>query len=302
MDARTDRAPGFVLRDAAILADPLPLIRVYHEAGSFQEARDLAEAALEHVRGQTRVAILLILADSLMLLGTAAEARRLYDELPTPDDPELRMECDLLDARLLREEGRYELCRQRYAATVAMDRTVDRPRIRLRFVVAECERRLNLLDAARAGFERALACAGACGWTEGVADGLMSLALLDRMEGHWDRGERLLSRAVDLYREVGAVLKKVQATLNLGVHRLWMGRVRLSQETLKEAVVLSMELGRTQMESTARADLGLSHVRAGQLEEARVELGLALRLARRHGAPRRLAIALEYIGEYHLAA
>jgi DNA-binding NtrC family response regulator len=48
-------------------------------------------------------------------------------------------------------------------------------------------------------------------------------------------------------------------------------------------------------------DRGLALVRLNRLVEARQELTKALRLCRRQASPRRVAIALEYTGEYHLA-
>ncbi len=61
-------------------------------------------------------------------------------------------------------------------------------------------------------------------------------------------------------------------------------------------------MGDIRVESSARADRGLALLRLQRLDEARIELSRALRLARRQASPRRVAIALEYTGELHISS
>jgi DNA-binding NtrC family response regulator len=130
----------------------------------------------------------------------------------------------------------------------------------------------------------------------------MDLALLDRIEGHWSRADGLLLQARDTYRSLGTMQKYVKATLNLGLQRLWSGHLTFAEESLREAVRLSVEIGDAAIEATARADRGLALVRLDRADEARLDLAKSLRLCRRQASPRRTAIALEYTGELHLAS
>jgi DNA-binding NtrC family response regulator len=134
-----------------------------------------------------------------------------------------------------------------------------------------------------------------------MANGLMSLAIVDAVVGNWSRADGLILRAREIYSKLGLSRQYVQATLNLGVQRLWSGHLSFAEEALREATRLSTEIGDRTAEASARSGRGLALVRNGRVEEARVELARAIRLSRRQASPRRLAIALEYTGELHIA-
>lgn len=174
--------------------------------------------------------------------------------------------------------------------------------VRLTTALATCYARLRETTQARSAFEWTVAEAERLGWSEGVADGLMSIALIDRIEGHWSRAEGFLLRARDIFSKLGLSRKYIMATLNLGLQRLWRGHLTFAEEALKEATRLAVEIGDIQLETSARADRGLALVRMGRVQDARADLAKSLRLARRQASPRRLAIALEYTGELHLTS
>jgi transcriptional regulator with AAA-type ATPase domain len=129
----------------------------------------------------------------------------------------------------------------------------------------------------------------------------MSLALLDRMEGNWGGAERLLARSLEIYRQSGSPLSVVSTTINLGIQRLVMGRLRFAADTLSEAVTLASELGVVESEIRARISRAVALIRSGEVYAARVDLAKALRGSRRTGVPRSLALANEFTGELHLA-
>jgi len=321
----------------------LAMLRIYHDACAFEDVRSQAPGAIAALSGRDRIEAQVLLANALLVLRRVSEARALREAMPPVDEAELKVELHLLDARLWCEEGRYDECCSRFDGAWLEERircARTRGILRLGLVVAECHRWRNELAAAHAGCKRVLTAAQRLDWKEGLADGLTLLALLDRMEGRWERAEALLSRALELYRETGSALGRVHATVDLGLQRLWAGKFRLALETLNDAVVLAAQLGGIQGGAMARAGRALCRLRIRRLEEetpespvergdewpaewtaeaevvaplladaqrrflttsAREDLATALRLVR-HGSPRRLAITCAYAGELHLAA
>ncbi len=238
---------------------------------------------------------------SLYKQGRVEEAIAARSTVAEPTARDLYSELQLVDAQMLIGAGELQACLTRFSAIC--ERQVENIHdLRLRGLLALCSARLKDLVSARQRLERNAHEAARFGWTEDVADSLMDLALLDRIEGHWSRADGLLLQARDTYRSLGTMRKYVKATLNLGLQRLWSGHLTFAEESLREAVRLSVEIGDTAIEATARADRGLALVRLDRPDEARLDLAKSLRLCRRQASPRRTAIALEYTGELHLAS
>ncbi len=278
---------------------------MYVQAGSYAEVVRCLEPIERQVQACDSVygaaSALILLADAYRLMGRQADARGLLDRIDAASlEPESAAEHDLLCARLWREEGRYADCVARFARQGRTARS--RADVSLQVVVAQCLQRLNDLGEARAACEWAIVESTRLRWEEGTADATMSLALYDRMEGHWSRAENLLLQARDRYRKLGLSQKYTQTTLNLGVQRLKCGQLRFAEEVLAESVTLSLELGDKRTETSARTARALVLTRLDRLVESRAEFSRALRLARRQASPRRTALALEFTGEYHLAS
>lgn len=275
---------------------PTGLVRVYLEGGAISDAVNLARTILSSTPEISEAdQIRVLLAEGLRLLGDHTGAKR-ERGLVTSRAPGI----ELLDAHLLVHEGDYAGCIRLFSARSAIPAR-DRDDVTLQLVVAQCQARLNELAASRQTLNWVMAQSERLRYQEGVADGMMAMALVDRQEGWWDRAEGLLVRTRQIYRDLGLSRKFTQATLNLGVQRLKRGQLSFAVEMLQEAVSRSREISDVPVEASARMMLGLALTRLGRGAEARGELARGLRLARRQQAPRRLAIALETVGEYHLS-
>jgi DNA-binding NtrC family response regulator len=277
----------------------LVVARAYLDSGAVRDAETVARRILSEGTCSNPEA-LLILAQCLLLQGRIREVDEIRPTLLTPTNPRLLAELQILDAQLMIHRGDFSQCLR------AFDEISRAPacmieHVKLSSLVAQCFARLDNLQMARQTLDRTVEDAERLGWSEGIADGLTSLALLDRTEGHWSRADGLLLQARETYRTLGLSRKYIKATLNLGLQRLWCGHLTFAEEALREAVRLSIQTGDAAIEATARADRGLALVRLGRTAEARVELSKSLRLCRRQASPRRTAIALEYTGELHLA-
>lgn len=278
----------------------IALARVYLRSGCFRDAEGCARRALgAGPDGEPEA--LLILAESLLLQGRQSEALAVRSSINEPIPTQLTADIRILDARLLVESAQYRECACRFAVT--RDHRADSIQdVLLQQIVAEALARTNDLATLRQVIEWVISESERLGWQQGVADGLQKLGLLDRMEGNWARGEELLLRAREIYLPLGLSKKYVQATINLGLHRLFRGHLTFACDLLSEAVRLAIEIGDLRFEATARADRGLALVRLGRTTEARAEFARSLRLCRRQASPRRTAIALEYVGELHLTS
>lgn len=276
----------------------IALVRAYLGSGAAEDAIECCRrmiAADPRCKGEAQ----LLLAESLRLSGRIEEATRALDEISESLESHLESERTLIKARIMVETGRYSECIERFGEHQDLPARCNAD-IVLRGLLAESYTRLKDLSAARSLFELTISESEKLGWPEGVANGLMSLALLDRIDGHWPRAEGLLLKARETYSRLGLSSQYIRATLNLGLQRLWRGHLSFAEEALREATRLAVEMANTGLESISRTDRGLALVRLNRLNEARQELAQALRLCRRQASPRRVAIALEYTGEYHL--
>jgi DNA-binding NtrC family response regulator len=278
----------------------MSLARAYLRSGAFRDTESQARTAIDEV-GDAGVEAGIVLVLSLYKQGRIEEAWVMRSGIAETSDLELSTELQLVDAQMLIGAGKLQECLDRFAA-VGDKESESIHELRLRGLLALCSARLNNPGIARERLERNTREAARFGWAEDLADSMMDLALLDRIEGHWSRADGLLLQARDTYRGLGIVRKYVKATLNLGLQRLWRGHLTFAEEAFREAIRLSVETGDSAIEATARADRGLALVRLGRTLEARAELAKSLRLCRRQASPRRTAIALEYTGELHLAS
>jgi len=160
---------------------PLTLARIYLQTGALQDAITLAKDALSN-RDDNRTAARLVLADALRLSGHIEAAQGELSRIDRPSSPALQSELRLLEVRLLVDAGLYNTCLERYSiepettATNTLDVLVGR-------TLARCHARLQNLAASRRLVEWTIHQSERLNWEEGIADGLMSLALLDRIEG-----------------------------------------------------------------------------------------------------------------------
>jgi len=277
----------------------LALARLYLQSGGYQEAEHCARM-IGDADTVMSAQVSLVLGEALWRQGKHREAARIRAQIPEPVEASLQREVDLLDLQLLAESGQYTAGLERFGhlyrtpASSAVD-------VRIQETLAQCYARLNNLSAARLGLEWAVTEARTLGLNEGVARCLMHLALLDRVDGCWSLAETRLLTAKETFAKTGLFRSFVLASLNLGLQRLWSGRLSAAEENLADAMRLAAEMGDIRVEATARADRGLALVRLNRIADARAELARALRLCRRQASPRRLAIALEYAGELHIA-
>lgn len=287
--------------DEAVLENAsVGLARVFLESGAVQDAEAAIQMQLANDM-QPTAEVLLVWGEILRRQGSPARARAVLDGMGCPPEPSLAAEWRLLDARLLFGVGDYAECLRRYTEEVSKP-SGSICEIRLKSVLSAAAAQCQQIPQSRNFSEAVISDSQRLGWQEGVANGLVEIALLDRIEGHWERADGFLMKARDTYRQLGLSRKYIMATLNLGLQRLWRGHLTFAEEALREATRLAVEIGDVQLETSARADRGLALVRLGRLDEARADLARALQLARRQASPRRLAIALEYTGELHIAA
>jgi DNA-binding NtrC family response regulator/tetratricopeptide (TPR) repeat protein len=288
------------LRQSLAGVGDFALAKVYLESGAYQEAENYARKAVDMGAPSPGVARVL-LAETLWRQGKQKEATELRAEIGDSGDPELAAELRALDSRLLVESGCYRDCLERFGcydlrpAAFVSD-------IRLHESLAQSYSRLDDPKSSRRTLDWVISESRRLGWSQGEARALMSLALIDRTEGHWSAAEERLLQAKESCARLGLFRTYVTATLNLGLQRLWQGQLQTADETLADATRLAAEMGDIRVESTARADRGLALVRLNRIPEARAQLSRALRLSRRQASPRRVAIALEYTGELHLAS
>ncbi len=292
---RQDRPDSFQAEFSSFCA----LAKVYLQSGAYQEAGTYAQKALD-LAGTEDCEAAVLLTEALWRQGRQSDAASLRARLHEFRDRLLQAEVQLLDARLLIEQGLYTECLRLFGHLHRRPLTFV-PEIWLQLKLAQCYSWLHDRKSAREGIEWALVESSRIGWTEGTAHSLMGLALLDRVDGQWTDARDRMVKAKEIFARLGLFRPYVLASLNLGLQRLWQGELALAEETLSEAARLAAEMGDVRVEATARADRGLALVRLNRLSDARNELARSLRLCRRQASPRRVAIALEYTGELHLA-
>jgi DNA-binding NtrC family response regulator/tetratricopeptide (TPR) repeat protein len=293
VDSKNQTGRGEVAKPTAV-SSHIVLGKTYYWSGAYREAESYAREAAKH-SDQGRI----LLAHVLRRLGKQREAATLLADLAdTLADPETRRERTLLEIGLLEDGGKYHECLNLYD-TSDIPEIPQEDDVRITTELGICHYRLNNLQEARQRFQIAITVSEQIQWTEGVAGGLLNLALIDRVEGAWRKAENNLLQARKLFARLGCMRGFTLATLNLGLQRLWQGDLTAAEEDLSEAARLASEMGDVPVEASCRMDLGLSLLRLHRTKEARAEMAQGLRLSRRVSSPRRTAISLEYIGELH---
>ncbi len=244
---------------------------------------------------------MLVLVDALRRQGKTAEAVTVRSEIADPADPVLQAELRVLDSRLLIDAGDYHKCIEEFGR-FAFGSTSSVSEIWLQTNLAECMTRLGKLEEARAVFRHVVLESERNGWKEGVARTEMCLGLLANRDRNWPEALQHLNASKELYAHLGLMKNYMACLLNIGLIHLLRGDFTRACDELGQAVRIASAMHDLPIEVTGRSDLGLALVRSNRLGSAREELSRALRLSRRQPSPRRLAIALEYTGEYHIAA
>jgi len=134
------------------------------------------------------------------------------------------------------------------------------------------------------------------------ADCYVSLANTLALKSDFEGAQKVLARAARSYWRAGDSTSRALCLVNQASQLLHLGRVSQAETVLKEALQLSVEIGRPRSALCARIALGWSAAYKGDLRSARELLLSSWRESRLRRAPREEALALEYLIDAYLQA
>ncbi|MBD3236229.1 MAG: AAA domain-containing protein [Candidatus Eisenbacteria bacterium] len=289
--------------------------RIYASVGAWDAAHDLLWSGLQPVwrspdlppNAVEPIGLLLISCIHLEHRPHIREGTVWLRDLVArhPDlEPEARVLAHLLIARDELETGDYSAARRALGEIEGASSPDVGPWVlaHAEIIRARLAAREGNLPAAERTALQAASCAEKSGSDVLLGDALNFLASVLRFRRKVDAAQRLYARAATSYWRAGDAVGRVTSLINRAALLNGLGLLEESAEIFQEAHGAAVAVRRES--SALRASLGMGWVaaRRGEPAQARRILLQAWRQARRLGAPRDEALALEYLAESYLLA
>jgi tetratricopeptide (TPR) repeat protein len=236
------------------------------------------------------------------LFGTTEYSRI---ELPDACSPELRLRCIEWRGRMYIDAGSPDRAEREFrqlADTAGeVDALAERStelRARSFRYLGKIAQKKGALQEAEEYLDRGLELARRAEAEKLEADCLNERAGVDWMRGTFDdETERQMERALDLYRDIGAVEPEIKLLQNLGLTFVQRGRFEAAGEHLDRSLVLAREIDATQSKVSGLLNEGHLAYRRGDIDTAEQHWTHALDFARESGHRQPEAILLNNLGE-----
>ncbi|HEU5295008.1 MAG TPA: tetratricopeptide repeat protein [Burkholderiaceae bacterium] len=168
----------------------------------------------------------------------------------------------------------------------AMPRLSDRGRAHASLALAHALAMCGRTGPARAGYDRALACASAAGDRECEAWATFRLGSLHQLEGHIDDARSRQVDAIAMARALGERRLECLAASGLGNLALIEGHMDEALSQYTQGLAVAPEAGDRNLQGYLLGNLGKLHLEVGHLDEAHARFGEALAIARETGERR----------------
>lgn len=223
------------------------------------------------------------------------------------DQPDVReIECARIQGRqavLAMQRGEYQdaldAATRAFTVLALTDQHVEVANVQL--TMGACYQSLGRLDKAEEFYLDSLSTYRRVGDEVGVATLYNALALLQKVECHWDKALQLLDKATDLATSHGAPQLLAGFQLNRGIVLIKSNRFAEARLALKKSLDLTRSLGDRMREPKVLLALGRLELLSGRLAKAEEHLLAGQVLAERERMKREAAIADEYLGDVLLA-
>lgn len=150
---------------------------------------------------------------------------------------------------------------------------------------------------ANAYHEENLTLSRSVGNTRGVGMALLQLSNNNYWIGEYEQAAELAQHSLEIYRELKNKLNIASCLDSLGMSVFKLGDPARARELLEESLAIYREMGSPSGEVLLLCDLGQVVLALGHREEATGDFKLAFQLAYEMGDKRRMAFALEGLGE-----
>ncbi|HNB50927.1 MAG TPA: tetratricopeptide repeat protein [Anaerolineales bacterium] len=152
-------------------------------------------------------------------------------------------------------------------------------------------------EQANAYHEENLALARSVGNTRGVGMALLQLSNNYYWTGDYERAAELAQQSLEIYRELKNKLNMASSLDSFGMSLFKLGDPARARDLLEESLAIYREMGSPSGEVLLLCDLGQVEFTLGHRDEAIQDFKQALHLAYEMGDKRRMAFALEGLGD-----
>lgn len=276
--------------------------RIHNARGEFDEATEVATAALDGSESVEQCRLLGVLAeahhgqsDFERLRETAQRQRELARAL---DDRSLEADAVRRLGLAARRRSDFDRAREYYEESLAIAEETGNRKLKAKSLGG-----LGITAWNRGQFDRAheysvesLAIKREIGDRPGEAQTLNNLGTIAWMRGNTDRAREYFESCLDLSRDIGDINNVSIVRNNLGNIARIRGSYEQAREHYRESLALDREMGNRQGETSSLLNLGSIDQSSGRLESAREHYEESLELAREIGSRKDEGSALANLG------